>query len=47
MLYEFKQGHNAAEATKNICWVKGEGAVDDSAVTRWLKKILFQLHEPQ
>ena len=26
------------EATKNICWVKGEEAVHDSTVTRWFKK---------
>ena len=38
MLYEFKLGHNTAEATKNICCVKSEGAVDHSPVTRWLKK---------
>ena len=29
----------AAEATKNICWVKGEGTVDHSTVTRWLKTL--------
>ena len=38
MLYEFKLGYNSAEAIKNICCVKGEGAVDISAVTRWFKK---------
>ena len=38
MLYEFKLGHNAAEATKNICCVKGEGTVDYNTVTRWFKK---------
>ena len=26
--YEFKLGHNPSEATKNICFAKGEGAVD-------------------
>ena len=38
MLYESELGNNAAEATKTICCAKGEGAVDDSTVTRWLKK---------
>ena len=31
ILYKFELGHNAEEATKNIC-VKGEGAVDYSTV---------------
>ena len=31
---EFELGHNAPEATKNICCVKGEGVVD----RRWLEK---------
>ena len=26
------------EATKNICWAKGEKLVDPSTVTRWFKK---------
>ena len=35
ILYEFKLGHNAAEATKNICCVtKGEGADDYSKIKR-------------
>ena len=38
MLYEFKLSHNAAEATKNICRTKGEGAVGNSTVNRWFKK---------
>ena len=38
MLNEFKLVHNAAEATKNICCVKGEGTVDYNTVTRWFKK---------
>ena len=33
MLYEFKLGHNAAEATKNICCMKGEDT-DHNTVTR-------------
>ena len=36
MLYKFELGHNAMEATKNIC-VKGEDAVDHT-VTKWFKK---------
>ena len=39
MLYEFERGYNVAEATKNVCCAKGEGAIDHSTVTRWLKKI--------
>ena len=38
MLYEFKQGHHATEATKNICYGKGKGGVDQSTITRWFKK---------
>ena len=37
-LYAFELGHNAAETTKNICYTKDKGAVDDSTVTRWFKK---------
>ena len=33
MLYEFELGHNAMEATKNMCCAKGE-----STVTRWFMK---------
>ena len=35
MIYEFELGHNATEATKNICCAKGDGAVDHSIETRW------------
>ena len=38
MLCEFDQGHNAMEATKNICCTKSEGAVNHSTVSRWFKK---------
>ena len=38
MLYKFKPGYNAAEATKNICSAEGEAAVDCSTITRCLKK---------
>ena len=38
MLYEFVPGHNTTEATKNICFVKNESAVDHSRVARWFKK---------
>ena len=36
--YEFELGHNIAEATKNICCVKSEDAVNHSTVTRCFKK---------
>ena len=32
MLYEFKLGHNASEATKNIYCIQGEGAIDHGTV---------------
>ena len=38
MHFKFEVGHNAAEATKNIYWVKG--AVDCTTVSRRLKKNL-------
>ena len=38
MLHKFELGHKAAEATKNICCVKSEGAIDHSIVTRGFKK---------
>ena len=38
MFYEFELGHNTVEAPRNICCAKGEGAVDQSTVSRWLKK---------
>ena len=38
MLYELKLGHNAVRTTKNIYCAKGEGIVDHSTVTKWLKK---------
>ena len=36
--YEFNRGHNASEATKNICWLNDEVTVDRMRVTRWFKK---------
>ena len=39
MLYEFKPGNNTMEATKNVCCVKDESAVDHSSVTRWLRNL--------
>ena len=39
MLYKSEVYHNAMEARKDICCVKGEWAIDHSTVTRWLKKI--------
>ena len=38
MLYKFELNYNTGESTKNICCSKGEGTVDHSRVTRWLKK---------
>ena len=38
MLYDFQLGHYAAEATKNICFIKGEVSVGHSTVTRLFKK---------
>ena len=38
MLYDFKVGHNADEATKNISCVKSEGTVNRKIVIRWFKK---------
>ena len=37
MLYEFKQGHNALEAMKNIHQAKGEVTINHSSVG-WLSK---------
>ena len=38
MIFKLELGHNAVEAAKNICCVKGEGTVDHITVTSWLKK---------
>ena len=46
MLYKFKLGHNATEATKNICSAKGEGTVDHSTVNRWLEKFCLSCKNP-
>ena len=35
---QLQTGYNTTEATKNICYAKGESSVDYSAVSRWLKK---------
>ena len=37
-LCDFGLGHDAAEATKNICFMKEADAVDHSTVIRWFKK---------
>ena len=34
----FKLDHNAMEAAKNICCVKGERKVDHCTAPRWFKK---------
>ena len=38
MLYKFKLGQNVKEATKNICFVEGEGTIGQSIVSRFFKK---------
>ena len=38
MLYEFELGYNDEEATKKICCAKEKGVVDNSTITKWLKK---------
>jgi transposase len=35
MLYEFKCGHSAAAATRNICRIEGAGTVKESTCRRW------------
>ena len=45
MFYEFKLGSNAAQATKIICCVKGESAVDHNVV-HMVQEILLGLQEP-
>ena len=37
-LYEFKLGHNAAQATRNINEDFGDNAADERMVQRWFKK---------
>ena len=38
LLYEFELGHYSEEGRKIICYGKDESAVDQSKVSRWLKK---------
>ena len=45
MLYEFKLGINAAEATKTICCAECDGAVDYS--NQVVQEISFGLEIPQ
>jgi hypothetical protein len=40
MLYEFKCGHSAAAATRNICKIGGAGTVKVSTCRRWFAKFL-------
>ena len=47
MFYRFEHDPNATEAIKNICCVKGEGAVDHSTLTGRVEEISFGLQEPQ
>lgn len=36
--YEYQLGHNAAEATKNICNAEGADSLNDSTARRWFQK---------
>ena len=48
MLYKFSLGHKATEATKIICYAKGDGAVGHSSVIWWSKKfclVCFNLND--
>ena len=38
MIYEFELGNNITDAIKNICYMKDEGAVDLSIVTKRFEK---------
>jgi hypothetical protein len=40
MLYEFKYGHSAAAATRNICRIEGARTVKESTCRRWFAKFL-------
>jgi transposase len=40
MLNEFKCGHPAAAATRNICRIEDAGTVKESTCRRWLAKFL-------
>ena len=42
MHFELELGHNAAEATKNICCANGEGAVDQCS-NQMVLEILLEL----
>ena len=45
MLYKFKLEYNVVDASKNIFYAKGEGAVDHNTVTKWFKKISLRLQD--
>ena len=34
MIYKFELSHNSIETTKRVCFVKGEGTVHQSTVTK-------------
>ena len=38
ILYEYRLGHTAMEATNNICLAEGEHAVSKATVFEWYKK---------
>jgi hypothetical protein len=40
MFHEFKCGHSAAAATRNICRIEGAGTIKESTCRRWFAKFL-------
>jgi hypothetical protein len=40
MLYDFKCGHSAASAPRNICRIEDAGTVKESTCRRWFAKFL-------
>ena len=38
MIYKYEPGYYTMEVSKNIYCTKGEGAVDNSILTRWFEK---------
>ena len=50
LLFEYKLQHSSAEATRNICQAKGEGAVSKSTAKRWFahfRQQCFSLKDQQ
>ncbi len=38
LLYEYKLGHNAVEATQNICSVVDQGVINTLTAYRWFER---------